>query len=102
MAPQLAIKVGRYANARQFKRIRQAQRTLKGYTGRVTRDLRLHLDSIPRGVRRERVLDTLVLTSRLLHQHNGKLYSSHAQRLISHQLDTNHRRPAGPLQREFR
>ena len=80
LAPRLAIKVGRYAHARQFKRMRKALRTLKGYTGRVMRDLRRRLDSIPQGSLRERVLDMLVLTSRLLAQQpkdKGKIYSLH-------------------------
>jgi transposase, IS5 family len=77
LAPRLAIKVGRYAHARQFKRMRKALRTLKGYTGRV---MRRQLDSVPQGPLRERVLDTLVLTSRLLRQQpkdKGKIFSLH-------------------------
>ena len=35
LAPRLAAKAGRYAHARQFRRMRKALRTLKGYTGRV-------------------------------------------------------------------
>jgi len=80
LAPRLAIRVGRYAHARQFKRMRKALRTLKGYTGRVLRDLRRQLDSIPQGALRERVLDMLVLTSRLLNQQpkdKGKIFSLH-------------------------
>jgi transposase, IS5 family len=80
LAPRLARKVGRYAHARQFKRMRKALRTLRGYTGRVMRDLRRQLDAIAPGALRERVLDMLVLTSRLLHQQpkdKGKLYSLH-------------------------
>jgi IS5 family transposase len=80
LAPRLAAQVGRYAHARQFKRMRKALRKLKGYTGRVLRDLRRQLSSIPRGPLRERVLDKLVLVSRLLHQTpkgGGKIYSLH-------------------------
>ncbi len=60
--------------------MRKALRTLKGYTGRVMRDLRRRLEDIPQGPLRERILDMLVLTSRLLHQQpkdKGKLYSLH-------------------------
>ncbi len=57
LAPRLAAQVGRYAHARQFKRMRKALRTLKGYTGRVLRDLRRQLGEIPEGPLRERVLD---------------------------------------------
>jgi IS5 family transposase len=80
LAPRLAAQIGRYAHAKQFKRMRKALRTLKGYTGRVLRDLRRQLDEIPAGSLRERVLDKLVLVSRLLHQTpkgGGKIYSLH-------------------------
>ncbi len=79
-APLLAAQVGRYAHARQFKRMRKVLRTLKGYTGRVMRDLRRQIDLIPPGTLRETVLDTLVLVSRLLHQPikgGGKIYALH-------------------------
>ncbi len=79
-APRLAAQIGRYAHARQFKRMRKALRTLKGYSGRVLRDIRRQLDRIPAGAYRERVLDMLVLVSRLLHQtpkSRGKLYALH-------------------------
>lgn len=61
LAPRLAIQVGRYAHARQFKRMRKALRTLKGYTGRVRRDLRRYLQDIPEGPLRDRVLEALWL-----------------------------------------
>jgi IS5 family transposase len=80
LAPRLAAQVGRYAHAKQFKRMRKALRTLRGYTGRVLRDLRRQLDDIPEGPLRERVLDKLVLVSRLLNQtpkDAGKIYSLH-------------------------
>jgi IS5 family transposase len=80
LAPRLAAQVGRYAHAKQFKRMRKALRTLKGYTGRVLRDLRRQLGEIPAGPLRERVLDKLVLVSRLLRQQpkgGGKIYSLH-------------------------
>ena len=80
LAPRLAAQVGRYAHARQVKRMRKALRTLKGYTGRVLRDLRPQLDEIPAGPLRERVLDKLVLVSSLLRQtpkSGGKIYALH-------------------------
>ena len=80
LAPRLAAQVGRSAHAKQFKRMRKALRTLKGYTGRVLRDLRRQLDELPAGPLRERVLDKLVLVSRLLHQtpkDSGKIYALH-------------------------
>jgi len=80
LAPRLAMQTGRYAHARQFKRMRKALKKLKGYTGRVLRDLRRQLDAIPDGPLRERVLDMLVLVGRLLHQgpkSRGKIYALH-------------------------
>jgi IS5 family transposase len=80
LAPRLAAQVGRYAHAKQFKRMRKALRKLKGYAGRVLRDLRRQLDEIPEGPLRQRVLDKLALVSRLLHQtpkDSGKIYSLH-------------------------
>jgi IS5 family transposase len=47
LAPKLARQVGRYAQARQVKRMRRVLKKLKGYTGRVRRDLRRSLGSIP-------------------------------------------------------
>ncbi|MCE8510853.1 IS5 family transposase [Ruegeria pomeroyi] len=78
--PRLAAQIGRYAHARQFKRMRKSLRPLKGYTGRVLRDIRRQLESIPAGEYRERVLDMLVLVSRLLQQtpkSPGKIYALH-------------------------
>jgi IS5 family transposase len=80
LAPRLAIQVGRYAHARQFKRMRKALRQLKGYVGRVRRDLRRHLQDIPQGSVRDRVLDALSRVGRLLEQgpkSKDKLYSLH-------------------------
>lgn len=68
LKPRLNRTLTAYAHARQFKRMRKALRTLKGYTGRVMCDLRRQLGLIPVGALRETVLDTLVLVSRLLHQ----------------------------------
>jgi IS5 family transposase len=80
LAPKLARQVGRYAHARQFKRMRKALKKLKGYTGRVLRDLRRYLSSIPEGQLRDRVAAKCALVSRLLHQHpkgGDKVYSLH-------------------------
>lgn len=78
--PWLAAQVGRYAHARQFKRMRKALKTLKGYTGRVLRDIRRHLRDVPEGPYRERLTEMLALVSRLLHQEpkgSDKLYALH-------------------------
>jgi transposase, IS5 family len=80
LAPRLALQVGRYAHARQFKRMRKALKKLKGYTGRVMRDLRRHLQDIPEGSLRERIIGKLALVSQLLHQPPkgaDKIYALH-------------------------
>ena len=80
LGPRLARQVGRYAHANQFKRMRKALKKLKGYTGRVMRDLRRHLSGIPAGALREQICDALVLTGRLLDQKpkdKNKIYSLH-------------------------
>jgi IS5 family transposase len=68
LALQLALQVGRYAHARQSKRMRKALKRLKGYTGRVMRDLRRQLDDIPEGGLRDRIIAKLALVSQQLHQ----------------------------------
>ena len=85
LASRLALQVGRYAHARQFKRMRKVLRRLKGYAGRVLRDLRRHLRDIPAGALREEICDALVLTGRLPAQKpkdKNKIYSLHELRLI--------------------
>lgn len=80
LAPRLALQVGRYAHAKQFKRMRKALKKLKGYTGRVMRDLRRNLDDIPEGGLRDRIIARLALVSHLLHQQPkgaGKIYALH-------------------------
>ena len=80
LAPRLALQVGRYAHAKQFKRMRKALKKLKGYTGRVMRDLRRHLQEIPEGSLRDRIIAKLALVSHLLHQQPkgaDKIYALH-------------------------
>lgn len=80
LAPKLARQVGRHAHARQFKRMRKALKKLKGYTGRVLRDLRRYLSSIPEGGLRDRVAAKCALVSKLLHQRptgGDKVYALH-------------------------
>ena len=80
LAPRLALQVGRYAHARQFKRMRKSLKRLKGYTGRVMRDLRRHLQDIPDGSLRDRIAAKLALVSHLLHQQpkgSDKIYALH-------------------------
>lgn len=69
LAPRLALQVGRYAHAKQ-----------RGYTGRVMRDLRRHLDDTPEGGLRGRIIAKLALVSQLLHQQPkgaDKIYALH-------------------------
>lgn len=68
LAPRLALQVGRYAHAKQFKRMRKALKKLKGYTGRVMRYLRRHLEDLPEAGLRHRIIAKLALVSQLLHQ----------------------------------
>ncbi|MEP4389908.1 MAG: IS5 family transposase [Sulfitobacter pontiacus] len=80
LAPRLAGQVGRYAHARQFKRMRKALRKLKGYTGRVLRDIERQLDKVPEGALKARMVDMIALVNRLLAQKpkdKKKLYSLH-------------------------
>jgi IS5 family transposase len=79
-APRLAARAGRLAHARQFRRMRKALRTLRGYTGRVLRDIRRQVDSTAEGKLRTQVRDRLDLVARLLRQtpkSTGKLYALH-------------------------
>jgi IS5 family transposase len=80
LAPRLAMQVGRYAHAKQFRRMRKALKQLKGYTGRVMRDLRRHLGDIDAGSLRNQVAAKLALVSQLLHQQpkgHDKIYALH-------------------------
>ena len=80
LSPRLAGQVGRYAHARQFKRMRKALRKLKGYTGRVLRDIERQPGRVPEGVLKARMVEMIALVNRLLAQKpkdKGKLYSLH-------------------------
>ncbi len=80
LAPRLAVRVGRHAHARQFRRMRKVLRTLKGYTGRVLRDLGRTLGAIPEGPLRTRIEQRIALVTRMLRQtpkSAGKTYALH-------------------------
>jgi IS5 family transposase len=80
LGPRLCGQVGRYAHARQFKRMRKALRRLKGYTGRVLRDIERQMDKVAEGPLKLRLQDLLALVNRLLAQKpkdRRKLYSLH-------------------------
>ena|GEM_PF-5521569 len=46
MAPRLAIQVGRYAHARQYKRMNGSFRKLRTVVGRVWRDVERHAQGL--------------------------------------------------------
>jgi len=78
LGARLVGQVGRYAHARQFKRMRKALRTLKGYTGRVLRDVERQLGKVPEGALRTQIEQMIALVNRLLAQKPNdkkKLYS---------------------------
>ena len=80
LGPRLAAQVGRYAHARQFKRMRKGLRRLKGYTGRVMRDIQRRVDAISDSGLRERIAAEICLVDRLLRQKpkdRRKLYALH-------------------------
>jgi len=80
LAPRLAVQVGRYAHARQFKRVHKGLRRLKGYAGRVMRDIGRQLDRVAEPALRERIMGEIALVDRLLRQKprdRKKLYALH-------------------------
>ena len=80
LGPRLCGQVGRFAHARQFKRMRKALRRLKGYTGRVLRDIERQIDKVDEGPLKSRLQDMVALVNRLLAQKpkdRKKLYSLH-------------------------
>ena len=80
LAPRLAGQVGRYAHARQFKRMRKGLRRLKGYTGRVLRDIQRQLGAVADLGLRNRIEAEIALAERLLRQKpkdKRKLYALH-------------------------
>ncbi|MHB0708091.1 IS5 family transposase [Roseomonas mucosa] len=80
LAPRLAAQAGRHAYARQFRRMRKVLRTLKGYTGRVLRDIGRKLGAVPEGGLRTRIEQRMALVTRLLRQTPkgpNKIYALH-------------------------
>ena len=79
-APRLAVQVGRYAHAKQYKRMRASLKKLKTVVGRVWRDVERQIDKIPDALR-DKASDLLAKAKRLLAQKQrdkNKLYSLHA------------------------
>ena len=80
LGPRLAMQAGRYAHARQFKRMRKALRRLRGYTGRVMRDVARRVATVADDALRQRIEAELALAGRLLAQKprdKRKLYALH-------------------------
>lgn len=73
--PQAALKAGRYAHAKQYKRIRRMIKTLKTYLGRVVRGIERKSDIVSTELK-----NSLTHATRLLQQQqqdSHKLYSLH-------------------------
>jgi IS5 family transposase len=80
LAPCLAARVGRHAHARQYRRMRKVLRTLKGYTGRVLRDIGRKIGAVPEGPLRTGIEERMALVARLLRQtphSKRKIYALH-------------------------
>jgi len=79
-APRLAAQVGRYAHAKQYKRMTKTLRTLKTRVGRVHREVTRQLDQMAPQAR-QKADDLLARTGRILTQQTKdkhKLYALHA------------------------
>jgi transposase, IS5 family len=83
LAKRAAVQVGRYAHARQMRRMRRELKRLKTYLGRVYRDVvRQVAGDVELSIRFARLLE---LTERLLMQERtskNKLYSLHAPEVV--------------------
>ena len=79
-APRLAAQIGRYAHAKQYRRMKKSLRTLRSRVGRVMRDVGRQIDRIdPK--RQGRAQNLLGRVNRILTQRTkdkNKLYALHA------------------------
>jgi IS5 family transposase len=79
-APRLVAQIGRYAHARQYRRMKKSLRTLRSRVGRVLRDIERQLGRLG-AERQARTQDLLERTRRILTQKTHdkqKLYALHA------------------------
>jgi IS5 family transposase len=79
-APRLAAQVGRYAHAKQYRRMKKGLRTLKTRVGRVHRDVARRVDQLPEALRPQ-ADNLLQRVQRILTQKTkdkNKLYALHA------------------------
>jgi transposase, IS5 family len=79
-APHLARQIGRYAHAKQYKRMKKVLRTLRSRVGRVMRDVERQIDAVSDGSRAA-LQELIGRTKRILSQKakdKSKLYALHA------------------------
>ncbi|TDF97006.1 IS5 family transposase [Paraburkholderia guartelaensis] len=79
-APHLARQIGRYAHAKQYKRMKKTLRTLRSRVGRVMRDVERQIDAVSDGSRAS-LQELIGRTKRILSQKTkdkNKLYAMHA------------------------
>ena len=79
-APRIAMQIGRYAHAKQFRRMKRSLRTLKSRVGRVHRDIGRQIDQIAES-RQDAAKDLMHRVNRILPQttkDKNKLYALHA------------------------
>ena len=80
IAPRLAAQVGRYAHAKQFRRMRSALRTLRSRVGRVHREVARQVERLCEPAK-TKLAELLARTGRILAQRpkdKCKLYALHA------------------------
>ncbi|CAD6563438.1 IS5 family transposase ISButh4 [Paraburkholderia sabiae] len=79
-APRLGLQIGRYARAKQYKRMRKALRTLRSRVGRVMRDVERQVTQVTESGR-VALQELIDRTKRILSQKpkdKSKLYALHA------------------------
>lgn len=79
-APRLAAQIGRYAHAKQYRRMKKSLRTLRSRVGRVLRDVQRQFDRIS-PARQAKATEMLIKAHRILTQQTkdkNKLYAFHA------------------------
>ena len=83
--PRMAQQIGRYAHAKQFKRMRRCLRKLTTWVGRLQRELGRQLDQLPtKAKEKEKAEELIQLAKRVIEQSKNpktknKLYSLHEQ-----------------------
>ena len=79
-APRIAAQVGRYAHAKQYRRMKKSLRTLRSRVGRVYRDVGRHIERVAHD-KQEAAQDLMHRVKRILTQttrDKNKLYALHA------------------------